>query len=140
PILAHRRGFISARGKRSDRIHPSRREGHLKRILETLPDRLVDGGIVIRIGAVKSGLPCRRLNGQTIERAESIIVKIIIFLNNQIAAAQLGHEMERLRIVKRAQNRTPIAAIRINRPDAPESLITQTLAFKTAEQNASVLK
>jgi hypothetical protein len=62
-----------------------------------------------------------------IERAEAVVVEVVVVDDDQILVRELGHEVERLRVAKGADDRLPGAAVRVNRPDAPQPHVAQAL-------------
>src|SRR5262249_53480072 len=118
-IRAYRRCFVLRVGKRCQSVHALRLERYGEGIIVARAHGLMESWSIRLESGVETWLSGRRVNGQSEERAKTVIVEIVIIFDDDIAAAHLGHEMESLPTMESTDEGFPDAAIRPNGPNAP---------------------
>ena len=135
---ADRGRLVLAVGERRDRVHAVRRERHPERIGEARLDRLVDRRIQVGIRAAEARRAGGRTHREAVERAEAVVVQVVVVGDDEVAVAELGHEVKRLRAAEGRDHRLPGAAVGLDRPDPPEALVAQALILVRREHQAAV--
>src|SRR5262249_56023562 len=76
-------------------------------------------------------------------RAESAVVLVVVFLDDDRSVRQLGLKVKPVGCaarVERTYQRGPVGAVRVNRPDAPEDVAANPLRLQRAEHDPPVLQ
>ena len=125
-------------GHRRDAVHAIGGVGHAEGIERAALDGAFDRGVETRIRAAECRRASRWSHRESIERAEAVVIQVVVVNDDQIFIAELGHEVKGRRILEGADQRRPLTAVGIDRPDGPQPPIAQSLAFIAREHDATI--
>src|SRR5262245_10638907 len=110
--------------------------------MATVPERGV--AWVLLVSRPKWCVAIGPLDGQFVERAEAGVVEVVIRFGHEAFIGKLRLKVRGIRGAvadfEGAEERAPVGAVGMDRPESPQMMATQPLGFERAEHDAAILE